>query len=306
MMLKRLFSTKQSIRSNPRVCMIVFSYYPADPRVRREAEALIDAGYEVDVICLQQEGQKAVDSVYQVRIYRQPIQRKRGRKYQYLLEYLGFILRSMFKAATLHFRRKYQIVHVHNMPDILAYSALIPKLTGARVILDLHDPMPEVFMTKYNTNHSHPIIKALVALERLSISFANFVFTPNLAFKDLFTSRSCAACKIDVVMNSPDEKIFNTRLTPPKKYLHSPAFVMMYHGTIVERHGLGTALEAMALSEPYPALNFMYTVKGIMSNHFSVLWMNWVFSPAYDIMALSAWRISQQLCPRRTWESSPT
>ena len=32
------------------------------------------------------------------------------------------------------------------MPDFLVFSALIPKLLGAKVVLDLHDPMPELMI----------------------------------------------------------------------------------------------------------------------------------------------------------------
>jgi hypothetical protein len=43
---------------------------------------------------------------------------------------------------------RYNLVHVHNMPDVLVFEAFIPRVCGARVILDLHDPMPEL-MIKY-------------------------------------------------------------------------------------------------------------------------------------------------------------
>ena len=35
------------------VCLIVQNYYDIDPRVRRKAEALVWAGYDVDVIALR-------------------------------------------------------------------------------------------------------------------------------------------------------------------------------------------------------------------------------------------------------------
>jgi hypothetical protein len=38
------------------ICMIVHAYYEEDPRVRREAESLVAAGWEVDVIGLQHPG----------------------------------------------------------------------------------------------------------------------------------------------------------------------------------------------------------------------------------------------------------
>jgi glycosyltransferase involved in cell wall biosynthesis len=75
------------------------------------------------------------------------------------------------------------------------------------------------------------------------------VLAVNLACKKLFTARSCPADKVFVVMNSPDERIFKCResssfIDPP-----GPAkpFVVMYHGSLVERHGLDLAVSALGI-----------------------------------------------------------
>jgi glycosyltransferase involved in cell wall biosynthesis len=232
----------------PVTAMIVFSYYPADNRVRREAEALAEAGISVDVICLRKENESAKQVLGGITVHRLPLSRKRASALRYIWEYLFFFVLAMARVSRLHVKRGYDVVHVHNMPDFLVFSALVPKLTGSKVILDLHDPMPEVYMTKYSIGIRHPVIWLLRAVERWSIRFSDLVLTPNVAFLDLFASRSCPESKIHVVMNSPDTKIFRTsnaqsyRGTLPEKR----GFALMYHGTIVERHGLDTALGAMA------------------------------------------------------------
>lgn len=242
-----------------RIAMVVFSYYPADPRPRREAEALIDAGYEVDMICLQNKEETREEIVHGVNIYRMPLQKKRGGKARYLWEYAYFGFLAFFKLTLLYFQKKYQIIHVHNMPDILVFTGLIPRLFGAKVILDLHDPMPEVFIAKYNLPENHLIIKTLRWFEKLSIGFSHQVLTPNLAFEKLFASRSCKQDKIQVIMNSPDESIFTLKNLEEK----SQQFTVMYHGTIVERNGLDTALYAIAkLKEKIPNLVFQVYGEG--------------------------------------------
>lgn len=241
-----------------RVCAIVFSYYPADPRPRREAEALIDAGIEVDVVCLREDGEAPRETVHGVQVIRVPLQRRRGNKLRYIFEYAIFIVRAFMIVTGGYLRRRYDVVHVHTMPDILVLSALIPRLAGAKVIIDLHDPMPEIFMTKYDMEKGHRLIRVLRALERFSIGFANHAITPNAAFRRLFLSRSCPPDKMTVLMNTPDPKIFevppeSTGVQPP----HKGRFVMMYHGTVVERHGLATALEAVHKLRPdWPELQF--------------------------------------------------
>src|SRR4030095_14035402 len=135
--------------------------------------------------------------------------------------------------------RGYDLVHVHNMPDVLVFSALVPKLRGAQIVLDLHDPMPELMMTIFGLQATSLGVQLLKRLEKASICFADQVLTVNLACKKIFASRSCAAEKIQVVMNAPDEEIFVFREFAASGS-RDPAkpFVIMYHGSIVERHGL--------------------------------------------------------------------
>ncbi len=104
--------------------------------------------------------------------------------------------------------RRYDLVYVHNMPDILVLSSLIPKALGAKVVLDLHDPMPELMMTIFRAPQSNKSVQLLKRLEKWSIARADLAITVNLACKRIFSSRSCPPEKIAVVMNSPDGQIF--------------------------------------------------------------------------------------------------
>ena len=135
--------------SELRTAMVVFSYYPLDVRVRRAAEAIVEAGMKVDLICLRGEGEPKREQVGGVNVYRINLKRKRATTLRYLWEYAYFILATFLLLSSLHLIRRYRIVHVHTLPDILVLSALLPKLTGAKVILDIHDIMPELYMRKY-------------------------------------------------------------------------------------------------------------------------------------------------------------
>src|SRR5438045_8787499 len=119
------------------ICMVVFSHYPADPRVRREAEALQSAGHSVRVICLRKSGESAVETVRSVRVERLPIERKRGSATRYIWEYFAFLVAALARVARIHCAARIDVVHVHNMPDVLVPTGLLPRLTGAKVILDL-------------------------------------------------------------------------------------------------------------------------------------------------------------------------
>ena len=233
-----------------RAAVVLFSYYPMDPRPRRAAEALVNEGMNVDLICLREtKTEPKRESVNGVDIRRVPLRRRRGGVFGYLFQYATFLLASLGILAARSLTRRYDLVHVHNMPDILVVSALIPKLLGAKVILDLHDPMPELMMTIFNLERDSGAVRTLQRLERWSIRWADLVLTTNRAFERLFVSRSCPPEKIHIVMNSPSEEIFPFRPVDLQAALgRAPdkPFVVMYHGSLVERNGVDLAVEALA------------------------------------------------------------
>ena len=257
--LRKFGNWKKGRESMYRIAMIVFSYYPSDVRVRREAETLVEAGISVDVICLKEKGQKYKDNISGVNVYRINIQRKRLNKLRYIFEYLYFSIKAFLKLSFFFFYKRYHIIHIHNMPDFLVFCALLPRLAGAKILLDLHDPTPEVYMAKYSINETHPFIFLLRMLERYSIRFSHRIITPNIAFRNLFIARGCPAWKISIVMNSPTERIFHSNTAASRLSVHSKKdnFVVMYHGTIVERHGLNFSLLAFEkLRKEIPGLIF--------------------------------------------------
>ena len=139
-----------------RVGMVMFSSYPADPRPRRAADALIKSGASVELICLRDEGFRKRELLNGVDVRRVAVEQRRAGKFAYAYQYSAFILISAAILALRSLRRRYDLVYVHNMPDILVLSALIPKALGAKVILDLHDPMPELMTTIFGHDPEQP------------------------------------------------------------------------------------------------------------------------------------------------------
>ena len=233
-----------------RVAMVVFSYYLMDPRPRRAAEALRNEGMHVDVICLKGgKGDPKPETFSGVDVLRIPLQRRRTGAFGYVFQYVAFVLACAGILAVRSLTRRYDLVYVHNMPDILVLSALIPKAFGAKVILDLHDPMPELMMTIFNLDRDSLWVRTLKRLEKLSIERADLALTVNLACKKLFVSRGSRPEKIRVVMNSPDDEIFvfqPPRFEAPAGHASRRPFVIMYHGSLVERNGVDLAVDAIA------------------------------------------------------------
>ena len=187
-----------------RAAVLLYSHYAADPRPRRAAEALAGAGMEVDVISLRRSGSMPVrDTINGVNVFRVWPRRRRSGKLTYMFQYVMFLAASFFIMSAWRLRKRYDLVHVHNMPDILVFGALVPRLLGAKVILDLHDPMPELFSSIYNLPAEHRLARFLKFLEKRSVAFADMVLTPNTAFKEVFVSRGCPEEKLQIIVNTP-------------------------------------------------------------------------------------------------------
>jgi hypothetical protein len=130
--------------------MIAYTNYQTDPRVIREAEAAVSGGFDVDFIALRRDGEPPRELIRGVRLIHLNQTRYRGAGVLwYVLSYLQFFLRCLLMTTWLQVKRRYRVVHVNNMPDFFVFCALLPKLMGARVILDIHDPMPNTFASKF-------------------------------------------------------------------------------------------------------------------------------------------------------------
>jgi glycosyltransferase involved in cell wall biosynthesis len=240
--------------------MIVHAYYPlGETRVQRQAEALLRHGYAVDVVALRQPGEPAVDRYKGVDIYRLPVQRHKGASHEattgsaqlasqaaQLLEYLAFFFLAMLKVAQLHLRHRYDTTQTHSPPDFLAMAAWLPRLSGARVILDLHDLMPEFYMGRFGREADSLPVRLVRLQERVSCAFADHVITVSHHWRQALIDRGVRADKISVVMNVADDQIFRPGAYPGPGTRSNGDLRLIYHGMIVERYGLDLALKAMA------------------------------------------------------------
>lgn len=145
------------------------------------------------------------------------------------------------------------------MPDALVFTAWLPKLMGAKIVLDFHDPMPELYISKFRKKRTALLIRALIVLERWSASFAHLLITANNTFKRIFVSRRLPAEKLHVVHNLADETIFRrgsvARTSPD-------SFILLLIGIISERYGLDVVIQAFpALRQVIPGVTFRIVAK---------------------------------------------
>lgn len=243
-----------------RHCMVVYAAYPYyETRVQREAEALIARGHEVDLICPRYRDDPAVDHHGGVSIHRISLRwgRKKGLAAQFG-QYARFILLAGLKLTSLHLKRRYDVIQCHNLPDVLVFSALLPKFMGARVILDLHDLMPEFYQGKFEGSSRGALLRLIYLQERWSCRFADHVITVTSHWRDTLIRRGVPPEKCSVVMNLADTRIFKPLTREEIAARDDGRFNLFYHGDMPERYGLDLVIRAAArLHDQYPQLHLI-------------------------------------------------
>ncbi len=237
------------------ILMAAYTNYRRDPRVRREAEALVDEGHRVVFLASRQPGEPNRENISGVEVIKTfGLTNRRTSIVVYLLDYMLFTV--MIFLHLLAHPARYRLIHVSNMPDFLVFGTWLARLTGTPVIHDVHDLMPELFAEKFGSGGKHWIIGVLKWQERWAGRYASAVLTVEERLKDILTARGMARDKIHVLMNLPDDRIFVQRDPVGDKAPNAP-FVLVYHGTLARRLGLDIGIRAVAKArEASPNLHF--------------------------------------------------
>ena len=184
-----------------RACHVVYGYFPFDPRVRREVEALVRRGHEIHVIAAQDHGEASEESAPGVRVHRVPWPVVRGGRTRYVVQYLIFFLVASLQLLRLHRAHRFDVIHIHSLPDFQVLGALPERAMGARIVLDLHEALPETVAARFGRGL---LVGVARALETTSCMVAHQVLVVNDAIRTLLIGRGVEASKVIVVMNSPN------------------------------------------------------------------------------------------------------
>ncbi|GGA59901.1 glycosyltransferase WbuB [Edaphobacter acidisoli] len=236
--------------------MVAYTFYETDNRVRRYAETLVRRGDEVDAIVLRREEQSSFDIIKGVNVYR--IQRRvidEGGPFSYLVKLLLFFVRSMWLLTLRHAKRPYDLIHVHSVPDFQVFSTLFPRLMGAKVILDIHDIVPELYASKFRISERSLPFRMLVLMEKLSVVYSNHMIVANHLWMERLGCRSGHPEKCTTILNYPDPVIFRSQPSKPRQ---DGEFVMCYPGTLSWHQGVDLIIDAMArLGDKAPNLRLI-------------------------------------------------
>jgi len=223
--------------------MLAYALYLNDARIKAYVKTLEQSGTVVDVVVVREPGKPRVEVEGNVRIIHLTSKYAGRSTLCYIWSYLRFVIASFLTLSYLASRTRYTAVHVHNMPNILVVSAVLPRLLGARLILDVHDLMPANYMAKFDAGEHDIALKCLVLEQRVSALIASHVLCADHSQKE-YLEDTCriASRKLSVVLNLPHEQTFRR----VERTRTGSQFELVYHGTIARRLGIDIMLAAVA------------------------------------------------------------
>jgi glycosyltransferase involved in cell wall biosynthesis len=226
------------------VCMIAYTDYSLDARVRREAETLAANNFHVRCLTTRNGGASRRFTLEGVQVEELRVAKYRGKSTKaYVASYLQFLMAASVACLRLLGRGELDVVHVHNIPDFLVFAGLVPRIAGRKVVLDVHDSVPETFAAKFS--EAGWVLKALCLEERLSALVAHRVICVNHPQRDVLVRRGVPNEKTFISMNVPDPRIFQSTSdvapAPDDGKLH-----LIYHGTMAHRLGVDLLIRAVA------------------------------------------------------------
>jgi glycosyltransferase involved in cell wall biosynthesis len=218
--------------------------FPMDRRMRQEALALRDAGYDVSVICPKGENQdrRSFEVVDGIRVYRYPLLVQASGGLGYLFEYSSALLLTFVLMLGIALTRGFDIVHAANPPDLFFLLYLPFGWFGKKFVYDQHDLCPELYETKFHRKNK--LYRALTFLEKQSYARASLVIATNQSYYDITESRGrVPAEKLAIVRSGPDLRAFR-RTAPRPELKRGFNYMAVYLGVMGVQDGVDRVIRA--------------------------------------------------------------
>lgn len=226
------------------ICIISKFLYENDTRLQQQAKTLSSEGANVDVLCLRSKNKVRIEEGITIHGVIKPIPKETIIKY--LVSTFTFALFCFFKLQKFAFKKKYDLIIVHTLPEFLVFVAVIQKMRGSKILLDVRDTSVELFDSKWGKDNKKILMKFIKISANLACKYADKIITASPGFQEKLIGRNVPSEKISIIFNSADTTIFQFDSRREFKKITSGA-KLIYHGTIAERFGIDIAIEALAL-----------------------------------------------------------
>jgi glycosyltransferase involved in cell wall biosynthesis len=191
--------------------MIAYTQYKYDHRIRREAETLAAQGhYHVSLLVPKETDVPQIYAEHGVHVRELNMLQYQGKsKRRYIVSYVEFLLRAFVVCNKLVLLQQVDIVHIHNMPNFLVFAAILARVCGKKLILDIHDSVPETYAAKFYKNPNKLLFWLLCCEEAVCCLLVHKIICVNHPQRDTLVRRGINSAKIIVSMNVPDYRWYN-------------------------------------------------------------------------------------------------
>ncbi len=239
------------MKNNINVGMVLERDFPPDDRPEKEALSLIEAGYNVHLLCFTWQDRPLKENYKGIQITRFKISRTLYKKLS--PTYLAFpFYRLIWKKHIERFVREnnLDIIHIHDLPmtDIVHKQA---QKHNCKVVCDQHEYWSDwIVNTAHYNSFLGKIIKAMSnwkKYEKENLQKADLVVTVTDPLNACYKNEvGIDPAKVLTVPNTPTRTIFKKENVEPaivEKYKNE--FVIFYAGAMDILRGLDVVIEAL-------------------------------------------------------------
>ena len=295
-----------------RALMILEGSFPPDDRVYKEAQLLIQLGYNVAIACTSKTNEVLNGEIDAITIYRRYLPKfiykssVASLKFPVYFNFWKHFINEIFQ------KESFEIIHIHDLP-LARIGVYAKKKFGVQFVLDLHENWP-AYLTK--ATHTQTFLGKLLssekqwrAYEKWSAEQADKVVTVVDEMKSRICKLGISSDKITVLQNT----ILPEEYPMPSIEKQDKHFCLLFAGGINIERGLQYVIPALRqLKQQIPNIklqiigkgSYLQTLKEIAEQYQvedQIEFIGW--KPLPELMEITA-KADIALIPHIKWEQT--
>lgn len=215
-----------------------------DQRLRKQVPTLLAAGYRVSVVTRRDPANERFRSVPGLTLLEHPAPPECRGLLGYLWEYLLAFWWATALSVAVRARRRVDVVQLCQPPDVYFPLAWLLRWSGATVVVDQRDLMPELFAARYGQGHPF-VCTALHWLERRTQRVADHAIGVNDYLRERLVNAGARPDRTAVARNGP--LLRSVAAARPDRSLRSDArFLCCWEGKMGRQDRVDILLDVIA------------------------------------------------------------